>query len=80
MTSVPAPLCLYCEQAYTTTFAGNTRTCIAFPEGIPDSIWLSRVDHRMPIAGDRGIQFQRDRNLTAKEERIRWGKPGSLNS
>lgn len=35
-------------------------TCQAFPDGIPNPILLSEVDHRVPVEGDRGIQFEQD--------------------
>ena len=32
--------------------------CSAFPNGIPDKIWMSAKDHRHPAHGDHGIQFE----------------------
>jgi hypothetical protein len=32
--------------------------CIAFPDGIPDSIMFEGNDHRKPVEGDHGIQFE----------------------
>ena len=31
--------------------------CDAFPEGIPDAIYLGGFDHRHPFEGDHGIRF-----------------------
>ncbi|HEX7160541.1 MAG TPA: hypothetical protein VF223_04800 [Trebonia sp.] len=33
-------------------------TCDAFPAGIPEAILDDEVDHRQPVDGDRGIQFE----------------------
>lgn len=37
---------------------GGHGTCDAYPNGIPDAIWESRVDHRQPYTGDGGIHFE----------------------
>ena len=50
MTTVP--ICVECKHWR----AGWT--CDAFPEGIPLVIQLTEKDHREPIEGDHGIQFE----------------------
>jgi len=32
--------------------------CLAFPDGIPNKIIRSVVDHRKPYPGDNGIQYE----------------------
>ena len=34
------------------------RTCDAFPDRIPDEIWIYVDPHRKPFPGDHGIQFE----------------------
>jgi hypothetical protein len=33
-------------------------TCAAFPDRIPDLIFLGRDRHTAPVAGDHGIRFE----------------------
>lgn len=33
-------------------------TCEAYPDGIPTAILLGAADHRLPLWGDNGIQFE----------------------
>jgi hypothetical protein len=35
-----------------------SRQCAAFPERIPDAIWLGENPHTAPYPGDNGIQFE----------------------
>lgn len=56
MTTYPAPICLFCKHFDQDNQAGLT--CKAFPAGIPADILESRTDHRQPIKGDNGLQFE----------------------
>lgn len=31
--------------------------CEAFPDGIPDSVFMNEADHSKPFPGDGGLQF-----------------------
>lgn len=33
-------------------------SCAAFPDGIPEAVFGNELDHREPLEGDHGIQFQ----------------------
>lgn len=35
----------------------GTKTCKAFPDGIPAAIWIADEGHRSPVDGDHGILF-----------------------
>jgi len=56
MTIGPAPMCMYCKHL-TETLEGRD-ACRAFPEGIPDEIYLKYYDHRKEFQGDKGIRFE----------------------
>lgn len=53
MTTYRAPMCIGCKHFHREGF-----TCDAFPNGIPDDILESRLDHRKPYPGDNGIQYE----------------------
>lgn len=55
MTIGTAPICMYCEN-----YDPNAPrlVCKAFPDGIPEDIIFSKVDHHNPVAGDNGIVFK----------------------
>jgi len=58
MISGPRPMCLYCVHLDHVRLDVNA--CKAFPDGIPDGILMGFDDHRTPITGDGGIQFEQD--------------------
>ena len=33
-------------------------SCDAFPNGIPEKIWMGDFDHNNPFEADRGIRFE----------------------
>ena len=49
--------CSYCKHLYNVATKG--RKCKAFPDGIPDEIWLGKNKHKSPYKRDNGIQFER---------------------
>lgn len=54
MTSYNTPSqCLSCAH-----WTVSQEKCEPFPDGIPKSIWLNRVDHRQPYPGDGGIRWE----------------------
>lgn len=60
------PLCVH----YKWSVEFDMPTCAAFPEGLPEEIWMKGFDHRAEFEGDQGIRFQaRD-----EEGAVRYGK------
>ena len=69
MTSIPWPLmCHDCAHVGEENDRGNW-TCRAFPFGIPSAIRNGSVDHRTPVIGDRGFQFEPDPEAGYDDER-----------
>jgi hypothetical protein len=66
MTSRPDPQCIHCKH-WTPPDSGDTQTCTAFPEEIPERIWLNQVDHRQAVRGDHGIRWEPDGHTTFPE-------------
>lgn len=46
--------CFWCER-----FRGENPNpvCDAFPDGIPDKIFLGEIDHTKPYKGDNGLTY-----------------------
>jgi len=48
-----SPICTFCQHLT------GKRTCAAFGAApIPLAIWLGQNDHRAPVDGDHGMQFE----------------------
>lgn len=61
MTTFNQPfLCLYCKHLERQRDFSEGVFCSAFPEGVPLSILDNEADHRQPVEGDNGIQFEQD--------------------
>jgi len=50
------PVCADCKHFNSDDMTGNF--CDAFPDGIPDDIFLCIIDHKEPYEGDGGIQYE----------------------
>ena len=64
------PLCFSCQRLH----GGGEMACDAYPEGIPDEIIWSKVDHTKPYKGDNGLTFLDDEtsNKSAPFEEVRY--------
>lgn len=67
MTSLPPPICLGCARFREQK--GPNFYCDAYPDGIPDGIITSQVDHREPYTDDHGLQF-----LPSNDEAARYAQ------
>lgn len=57
MTQYVAPICYGCSHFRDVPAGKDGLCCDAYPDGIPEPILFSAVDHRQAYAGDHGIQF-----------------------
>lgn len=48
------PNCIDCKHY----IFGKGARCVAFPEGIPDEIYIDGFDHTKPYFNDGGIRFE----------------------
>lgn len=58
MTIGPRSQCMACVHLRPRLGMSEPLTCDAFPDRIPDAIYDNDLDHRRPIRGDHGIQFE----------------------
>ena len=54
MTQHRPPICWACVRFY----GRASRTCSAFPDGIPQMIYFEAFDHRKAFTGDGGTRFE----------------------
>lgn len=59
---VAPPACMDCKH-----FLG-ARKCDAFPDRIPDVIWLEGDPHTEPAKGDHGIRFKAKDDATEDDD------------
>lgn len=66
MTTFAHPfLCIACARMGSTL--DLPLKCTAFPDGIPAGILDNTVDHRRPVDGDGGLQFELSSGLDAED-------------
>lgn len=58
MTTPAIPICESCVHLGPCGNTGMGTCCSAYPRGIPDAIYLGGADHRQPIEGDGGVQWE----------------------
>lgn len=64
---IAPPICVNCQRLHAAVYGKWGMYCDAFPDGIPDAIIGSRVDHRKPVDGDHGLQFLATSNTAAAD-------------
>ncbi len=66
--------CEYCKHVDRKRIYTEGYYCPAYPDGIPDEIFLNVVEHNKAYAHDNGIQFEQDPN----EEAFLFDTPRSV--
>lgn len=59
-TLINPPICCWCKHLHQQPSGTPLSTifeCDAYPDGVPDEILSSKVDHRKPYDGDNDIQY-----------------------
>jgi hypothetical protein len=69
MSDYPSSMCRFCKHYHKKELPFRPFTCDAFPDAIPDNIFFHCGDHRKPVKGDHGIQFEKRQNLTADDKK-----------
>ncbi len=58
MTTMSAPMCVFCRYYSRAATRSDRSACAAFPQRIPADIFEEYADHRLPYPGDKGIRFE----------------------
>lgn len=67
MTIASKPLCVVCRHFKP---GQPGLPCDAFPKGVPEDILINTLDHRKPVEGDQGVQFEVREGQEAKLEEV----------
>tara|TARA_B110000444_G_scaffold258104_1_gene298107 strand:+ start:1820 stop:2068 length:249 start_codon:yes stop_codon:yes gene_type:complete len=66
------PICLNCKWFDIWNFEpGNAFKCKAYPNGIPDLIISSEVNHKRPYTNDKNIQYEKTQIVAGNLEERR---------
>lgn len=57
MTTTTIPVCESCTHLQPNPDGSGTLVCAAFPDGVPDAIYVDGFDHRQPFDGDGGVRW-----------------------
>lgn len=54
--------CITCAYLFRFDTSSDSIACLAFPEGIPETIITGDFDHSKPYVGDHGLRYQPDKS------------------